>query len=178
MLTGRLPFIANTAAELARMHRMVAPIPPSQLNPLIPTNLEQACLKVLSKEPSSRYRTADQFGRVLISLSSSIYASPNQVPVIVNSSPIEQNHPPTPSQSIPSQTSPELLPTSFPPDPVKSSPAQSRSRMNPTPVVSGTQNALDIDWGTWALVLLMVITLGGLIPLWVWIYFLYNPPGR
>ena len=77
MLTGRLPFIANTAAELARMHRLVAPIPPSQLNPLIPLNLEQACLKVLSKEPSARYRTADQFGRVLISLSPSIYVAPS-----------------------------------------------------------------------------------------------------
>ena len=79
MLTGKLPFIASTAAELSHMHRSVAPTPPSQQNPLIPPVLEQACLKVLSKEPSSRYRTADQFGRVLISLSRSIKVSPAPV---------------------------------------------------------------------------------------------------
>ncbi len=178
MLTGRLPFIANTAAELARMHRSVAPIPPSQLNPLIPANLEQACLKVLSKEPSSRYRTADQFGRVLISLSPTIYASPNIAPVIISSALGETNPLNTPLQPVPTKAAPALLPTSFPPDPISPSPAQSRPRTNPTQIVPGPQNALDLDWGTWALVLLMVLTLGGLIPLWVWIYFLYNPPGR
>ena len=178
MLTGRLPFIANTAAELARMHRLVAPIPPSQLNPLIPLNLEQACLKVLSKEPSARYRTADQFGRVLISLSPSIYAAPSLVPPIAIPIAAELNPSPVPLQPAPTQTSPALLPTSFPPDSVQPSAATSRPRNNPSSVGPVTQNALDIDWGTWALVLLMVITLGGLIPLWVWIYFLYNPPGR
>jgi hypothetical protein len=40
-----------------------------------------------------------------------------------------------------------------------------------------SQNAMDIDWLTWGLVLLSVITLGGLVPFWVWIYMLYNPPG-
>ncbi len=178
MLTGRLPFIANTAAELARMHRLVAPIPPSQLNQLIPLNLEQACLKVLSKEPSSRYRTADQFGRVLISLSPSIYGAPLQVPPLAIPIAAELNPSPAPLQPSPTQTSPALLPTSFPPDSLQSSPKPSRPQNNPTSVVPVTQNALDIDWGTWALVLLLVITLGGLIPLWVWIYFLYNPPGR
>jgi serine/threonine protein kinase len=178
MLTGRLPFIANTAAELSHMHRMVTPIPPSQLNPLIPPNLEQACLKVLSKEPSMRYRTADQFGRVLISLSPSIHASPIQVPVIAKPTPLELNHTPTPIPSAPPQTEPVLLPTSFPPDSNEPSHIPSTPHINSTSVVSRTQSAMDIDWGTWALVLLMVITLGGLIPFWVWIYFLYNQPGR
>ncbi len=178
MLTGRLPFIANTAAELAHMHRSVAPVPPSQLNPLIPPNLEQACLKVLSKEPSARYRTADQFGRVLISLSPSIKGAPNLVPPLTIPIAAELNPAPAPLPLAPIQTSPALLPTSFPPDSVQLSPNPSRPRINPASVVPVTQNALDIDWGTWALVLLMVITLGGLIPLWVWIYFLYNPPGR
>jgi hypothetical protein len=50
------------------------------------------------------------------------------------------------------------------------------------PVLSGkqseyTQNALDIDWLTWGLVLLTVLSLGGLIPFWIWVYLLYNPPG-
>ena len=39
---------------------------PRQFNPAIPPALEQILLKVLSKEPSARYRTADQFGRVLM----------------------------------------------------------------------------------------------------------------
>lgn len=69
MLTGQLPFIAATAADLARLHRDTPPIPPSQLNPSIPSALETILLKVLSKEPSARYRTADQFGRVLINFS-------------------------------------------------------------------------------------------------------------
>ncbi len=178
MLTGQLPFIANTAAELSHMHRTVAPVPPSQLNPLIPPNLEQACLKVLSKEPSMRYRTADQFGRVLISLSPSIYASVGQSPAIVKPSPSQLNHAPTPPPSTPPQTQPALLPTSSPPPPDERPPISSLSRTYSTASVSQSQNAIDIDWGTWALVLLLVITVGGLIPLWVWIYFLYNPPGR
>ncbi len=178
MLTGQLPFIAKTAAELSHMHRSVAPVPPSQLNPLIPPNLEQACLKVLSKEPSMRYRTADQFGRVLISLSPSIYASAGQSPAIAKPSPAQPNQTPTPSSSAPPKTQPGLLPTSFPPPSDERSQIPSTPRTNTATSVSRTQNAIDIDWGTWALVLLMVITAGGLIPLWVWIYFLYNPPGR
>jgi serine/threonine protein kinase len=65
MLTGQLPFIGKTSRELARMHRMAQPIPPSELDPFLPPQLEEVILKVLSKEPSARYRTADQLGRVL-----------------------------------------------------------------------------------------------------------------
>ncbi|MCJ7511480.1 MAG: protein kinase [Anaerolineales bacterium] len=65
MLTGRPPFEAEDAASLAQMHLRAVPRPPSQLNPAIPPALEQIVLKVLSKEPSGRYRTADQLGRVL-----------------------------------------------------------------------------------------------------------------
>jgi serine/threonine protein kinase len=178
MLTGQLPFIANTAAELSHMHRTAAPTPPSQLNPLIPTNLEQACLKVLSKEPSLRYRTADQFGRVLISLSPSIYPSPGLSPAMANPVLVQQNQTLTPAPSAPPQSQPVLLPTSFPPPSIEGSQVPSSPRINFTGIGSHTQTAIDIDWATWALVLLTLITAGGLIPLWVWIYFLYNPPGR
>ena len=64
MLTNRLPFISDDPAELARMHRELAPIPPRTFNRAIPPSLEQIILKVLSKEPAGRYRTADQFGRI------------------------------------------------------------------------------------------------------------------
>jgi serine/threonine-protein kinase len=66
VLTGSLPFQAPDAAQLARLHQSVAPPSPRSLNPDVPASLEQIVFKVLSKEPSARYRTADQLGRVLM----------------------------------------------------------------------------------------------------------------
>ena len=68
MLTGRLPFIAPDSAELARMHREEKPVSPRYYNPGIPSALEEIIMKVLSKEPAARYRTADQLGRLLLGL--------------------------------------------------------------------------------------------------------------
>jgi len=64
--TGRLPFDATDPAQLARLHQTATPPAPRSLNPSIPPTLEQIVHKVLSKEPSARYRTADQLGRVLM----------------------------------------------------------------------------------------------------------------
>lgn len=68
MLTGQLPFNAASSTDLARLHREAPPPSPRSINPSIPPVLEQILLKVLSKEPASRYRSADQLGRVLIPL--------------------------------------------------------------------------------------------------------------
>jgi serine/threonine protein kinase len=65
LLTGRLPFDASEAEEVTRMHLGAAPPSPQALNPEVPTSLERIVLKVLAKEPSARYRTADQLARVL-----------------------------------------------------------------------------------------------------------------
>lgn len=65
LLTGSLPFQAETSAELAHLHQTAPPPSPQELNPAISDELELILLKVLSKEPSARYRTADQFARVL-----------------------------------------------------------------------------------------------------------------
>ncbi len=67
LLTGQLPFNAAAPAELARLHKESPPPSPRRANPEIPPELEQIILKVLAKEPSARYRTGDQLGRVLYS---------------------------------------------------------------------------------------------------------------
>jgi len=68
MITGKLPFFSKDASELTRMHKEVLPISTRKFNQEIPPSLDQIILKVLSKEQTSRYRTADQFGRVLSNL--------------------------------------------------------------------------------------------------------------
>ena len=66
LLTGTLPFQATTPSDLAHMHLEAEPPPISEMLPEVPPALEQILLKVLAKEPSARYRTADQLGRVLM----------------------------------------------------------------------------------------------------------------
>ena len=67
-LTGRLPFAGEDPSALADQHLRAPPPSPRSLNPSIPPALDQVLLKVLSKEPAARYRTADQLGRVLSGL--------------------------------------------------------------------------------------------------------------
>jgi len=66
LFTGNLPFSTNNDAELALLREKSSPTPPRSVNPSIPPSLEKIILKVLSREPSARYRTADQLGRVLM----------------------------------------------------------------------------------------------------------------
>ena len=65
--TGHLPFDADSVEELTRLHQSQIPTAPHFYIPEMPAELEQILLKVLSKEPSARYRTADQLGHVLSS---------------------------------------------------------------------------------------------------------------
>lgn len=67
MLTGRLPFIGADQQELALAHIRDEPPHVTDFNPAVPQELDQIIQKVMSKEPASRYRTADQLGRILIS---------------------------------------------------------------------------------------------------------------
>ncbi len=66
LLTGRLPFTADTHTALALKHMHEPPPRPSDFNPAVPRALDEIVLKVLSKEPAARYRTADQVGRILM----------------------------------------------------------------------------------------------------------------
>ncbi|MCA9999261.1 MAG: serine/threonine protein kinase, partial [Anaerolineales bacterium] len=65
MLTGELPFQADSHTALALKHIQDHPPLASELNPAVPPQLDQIINKVLSKEPAGRYRTAGQLGRIL-----------------------------------------------------------------------------------------------------------------
>ena len=57
-LTGRPPFQAASAMETILQVLRQDPVPPRQLNPTIPVDLETICLKCLQKDPAKRYATA------------------------------------------------------------------------------------------------------------------------
>jgi eukaryotic-like serine/threonine-protein kinase len=152
LLTGTLPFTASTAEELGQLHLNAAPIPPSEYVPDIPQPLEEIILKVLSKEPSARYRTADQLGRVLMKFGTQRDDPASDSFMIQTSEPV-----PAPARE------------SSPPPP-----AAPRMKL----AVEPAQELPDIDWGSVGLGLLALIAAGGLIPFWIWIYFVYNPPLR
>jgi len=67
MLTGKLPYNGADQQELALAHIRDQIPHVMELNPNVPVHLDRIIYKVMSKEPASRYRTADQLGRILIS---------------------------------------------------------------------------------------------------------------
>lgn len=146
MLTGTLPFTASTVEELARLHINAKPIPPSEYIPDLPEALEEIILKVLSKEPSARYRTADQLGRVLAK-----FGTQRDEPV---STPI-------------STPVPEITPVPI---------WEEAASPSVEPETDFAFWNIDVDWLAVGLGLVALIAVGGLIPFWMWIYFSYNSP--
>jgi hypothetical protein len=65
MLAGSPPFQAEKPAALALMHVREEPPPLAVRNPQVPPQLARIVRKALSKEPSARYRTAEELARVL-----------------------------------------------------------------------------------------------------------------
>ncbi len=137
MLTGRLPFIASSADELMEKHKTESPPPAQTINPDIPELLEQILSKILSKNASNRYRTADQLGRVLTT--------------------VQENSGNKPFPVFPT------IPTHLPPIPPSNSENIDSKESN-------------VDWSLIGLSLLALVTIGGLIPFWLYIYlYLFNP---
>ena len=149
VLTGALPFTAPSSEDLARMHLEMNPILPSEFIPDIPSTLEEIVMKVLAKEPSARYRTADQLGRVLMRFGT------------------QRDAPVSPALELTPETS-----TYQEPD---SQPAEKEPAFNIPEIKLPEIYAAEIDWATTALGLGALIAVLGLIPFWIYIFILYNP---
>jgi serine/threonine protein kinase len=146
MLTGTLPFNGSSAEELAHMHVHAHPHSLGEYLPDIPPMLEQIEAKVLSKEPSARYRTADQLGRVLMRFGTLRESTPPQLAL-----------------------TPEVV-NNFEETPPIAAPAP-RADPEPAAVFVAPDFNLDIDWLSIGLGLLALIAVGGLIPLGMWVYY-------
>lgn len=167
LFSGTPPFTASSADELARLHISGRPVAISEYVPDIPSALEEIVMKVLSKEPAARYRTADQLGRVLQKFGT--------LPDL----PPETQQPATPSViTVRPDIADRLSP---PPQPVveqtyqpQYTPPQPSWQPAPPPQTESTPD--NTDWVSVGLGLLAVLAVGGLIPFWLLIILTFFPP--
>jgi serine/threonine-protein kinase len=151
MLSGRLPFEAESHTALALKHLREEPPHIIEFNPLVPHQLDRILTKILAKEASGRYRTAGQLGRILTSYHQSSmaqtgYTSPVTVPVAERKTEIYTR----PAVPIRAQQS---VPQTYSPQQTKLIPAR-----------PGT------DWMVISLGITALMLLLGLIPLWYFVY--------
>jgi len=145
MLAGSPPFRADNPTALAMKHLREEPPPLTARNPQVPPRLEWIVRKVLSKEPSARYRTAEQLAHVLEEYQSQVEQPTRWQPAVTPPSPD------APSRDLPSRKEP------------------SRSES-----ITVQRRAFGTEALTWVLSVVALVAVVGLIPLWWLVYRSYN----
>lgn len=167
MLTGELPFQADSHTALALKHIQEHPPLASDLNPAVPPQLDQIINKVLAKEPAGRYRTAGQLGRILsayrersLADTSAMSLPPAETAVPVSELPTQIFTRPEPAQDTPARPMPPIRQTAVSPTYEEQETAVS------IPIPGGNQT----DWIAISLGITALVALLGLIPLWYYVY--------
>lgn len=166
MLTGELPFSADSPEALARLHREAPPPSPSKYNPRVPSNLELITLNAMAKSPAARYPNAKHMGQVL-------KESHSQIDSMIQAGTAgTQQFPKSPivldNQTMPKQERSQAF--QFTDGRHTAGGLKSKEPAQTKTTVAG------FDWVTWLLALLALLLVGGLIPFWIWVYYMINPP--
>jgi len=65
LITGRLPFTADSSTSVALMHLTQTPPLPSQVNPEVPAEVDAVLMRALAKKPAERYPSCSELVREL-----------------------------------------------------------------------------------------------------------------
>ena len=65
LLVGRPPFVRESLIEIVIAHSRDAPVPPADLEPSVPRDLQEVVLRCLAKKPDDRFRDAAALERAL-----------------------------------------------------------------------------------------------------------------
>ena len=164
LLSGRLPFEAETYPAMALMHLHDPPPPITVFNPTVPQQLEQIIHKVMSKEPSGRYRTAGQLGRILSSYRENSQADTGPIYQTTHKAPIYEQR----TQIFQRSATAHDLSQNTPKRP-QHRPMPNQKQKNSTSLSHQTTIPAT-DWIAISLGLTALIALLGLIPLWYFVY--------
>ena len=77
MVTGKVPYNADSAITIAMMHIQEPVIPPKEVILDLPQNINQAILKAVEKEPINRFQTATEMVDILDSIKKDPYFNLN-----------------------------------------------------------------------------------------------------
>lgn len=163
MLTGELPFTAESQAALALKHIQEQPPLVSDLNPAIPDELALIVSKVLSKEPQGRYRTAGQLGRILASYRESSKADTG--PFVL---------PAATAVTLGAKEKSELQTQLYPGPQITDEAITALAGSSTGAPTQYVAPAAGTDWMAIGLGVLAVVALLGLVPLWLFVYITYT----
>ncbi|MCP4358718.1 MAG: serine/threonine protein kinase [Chloroflexi bacterium] len=165
ILTGRLPFYAESHTALALKHLQETPPLVTVYNPAVPKQLEQIVRKLLAKEPAGRYRTAGQLGRIL-----NTYQKRSQEETGTYMAPIAiGQYQEQPQSDVPVAE----LKTQIYQRPLSSTTAEDDQPTNssrPVRVSLPVAEEEATDWTAVSLGIIALLALLGLIPLWLIVY--------
>ena len=198
MLSGRLPFIAESHTAIALKHLHEAPPKVTRFNTAVPEQISQIIDKILAKEPTGRYRTAGQLGRILSTYrqrtlidtgpqtrsSEPLPPDPTAtVPVHEQQTQIYErpDSQPTDSQAADDQAGSSLSDTTKPNLPIQMPPEHNpvrtsiRGNSTETAVEPLTQPLInEPDWTAITLGIAALVALLGLMPLWIMVYLAWT----
>ncbi|MCY4525370.1 MAG: protein kinase [Anaerolineaceae bacterium] len=172
MLTGELPYAGDSPQELAQAHVNKRVPHVIDVNAAVPENISKIIHRVMQKEPTARFRTADQLGKVLASLRDHSRAYTSAAPAPRHG----QGHVPAPSaagagaagppaqsaESEPAGQRPALRDGQVPTDPPRQGPRPRRDFPG------------DLDLVTILLALIALIAVAGLVPLLIVVLQAWN----
>jgi serine/threonine-protein kinase len=92
MLTGRLPFIANSMGEMMVQHVCRPPPVPRAYNPKIPPSVDQIVLRCLAKSKDDRFQSMAELRHALLNPDSYLSSSPPVVASDGGRSSVSANH--------------------------------------------------------------------------------------
>ena len=129
LLTGQLPFKADSGIAMAHKQMYDAPTPVRQLRTELPSVFEDLFIRALAKSPDDRFQTADEMKSALAMISTMDASDVTRT--LMSLAPPHHSHPsmPVPHQSHPS------IPAPHQSEPAISAPVQSHSAM-PVPVTA------------------------------------------